>query len=84
MILRAQLKPVDDIPEEAFCCDALHDNYSIPGIAIFKVVVGSRVIGKCRDCGATIPNCLSIEGHESVIDPRVCDIEEAPFEEGDG
>lgn len=80
LILRARLKPIEEIPEEALCCDKAREAYAqYPGYEV-RIFAGSKTKSYCMHCGDEIIAVAMVSAvkNATAIDPRAWDIEEAP------
>lgn len=90
MILRAQLKPIEEIPEESFCCEASRKSYTAGAIKGKIIEIETGILAKyhCSRCGQIKTGGVLVhglvDGRQKSIDPRMWDIEEAPGGEGPG
>lgn len=84
MILRAQLKPIAEMPPEVFCCEFRRERILAAKGMIVEVRVLEPTGSRCEECGHVQDRCFRIVGSEKVINPRMWDIEEAPGGEGPG
>ena len=81
MILRARLKPIEEIPPEAICCEKTRKAYQRNGGHVTTVLSGTSPQAYCRSCGAIACGVqLAATNSHKAIDPRAWDIEESPEE----